>query len=117
VLKDYQKVFVNLSKKRPSKQWLEEEMDFDRKLHSLIAENCGNSRLAEEIERCATLVQALRDVVGNDQIATIEAVEDHLIIIKEMLAGNADAAAKAMSRHIDRASIAAEKAIFSHKNA
>jgi DNA-binding GntR family transcriptional regulator len=111
-LKDLQKVIVNLSHKRRNKQWLEEEMDSDRKLHSLIAENCGNSRLAEEIQRCATLMQALREVVGNDQIATVEAVEDHLAIVNEMLAGNADSAATAMSRHIKRAAVAAEKAIF-----
>jgi DNA-binding GntR family transcriptional regulator len=112
ILKELRQELLDLSKQRRGKQWLDAEMAADRKLHTSIAEGCGNSRLAEETRRCDTLVQALRDVVGNDRIATHEAVEEHLAIVDAMIAGKADAAAAAMSSHIERAGRSAEKALF-----
>jgi DNA-binding GntR family transcriptional regulator len=102
----------NLVKHRRDQHWLDAEMAADRNLHTSIAENCGNSRLAEEIRRCDTLVQVLRDVVGNDRIATHEAVEEHLAVVEALIGGTADLAAAAMNRHIDRAGRSAEKAMF-----
>jgi DNA-binding GntR family transcriptional regulator len=114
-LKELQEDLRGLSKKRRGRDWLEREMDADRKLHTCITENCGNTRLAEEIRRCDALVQALRDTVGNDRIATHEAVAEHLAVVEALLAGHAAAASEAMARHIDRAGRGAEKALFTKR--
>jgi DNA-binding GntR family transcriptional regulator len=93
-------------------KWLEREMLADRSLHAMISESCGNTRLTEDIRRCDTLMQALRDVVGNRRRAIDEAVREHTAIVDAMLDGNAEAAAKAMASHVDRAAQSAEAAMF-----
>ena len=93
-------------------KWLEREMLADRKLHAMISEHCGNTRLREDIDRYDTLVQALRDVVGNRRRAIAEAVKEHTAIVEAMLDGDAEAAARAMTIHIDRAAQWAEAAMF-----
>ncbi len=95
-----------------SGKWLEREMLADRSLHALISENCGNTRLREDIRRYDTLVQALRDVVGNRRRAIDEAVKEHMAIVDAMFDGDAEAAARAMAIHIDRAAQWAEAAMF-----
>jgi DNA-binding GntR family transcriptional regulator len=102
----------NLAGARRGGKWLEREMIADRTLHALISANCGNTRLMEDIRRYDTLVQALRDVVGNRRRETEEAVKEHTAIVDAMLDGDADAAARIMATHIDRAARAAEAAIF-----
>ena len=96
-------------------KWLEREMLADRSLHALISENCGNTRLREDIHRYDTLVQALRDVVGNRRRAIDEAVKEHTAVVDAMLDGDAEAAARAMATHIDRAAQWAEAAMFGKK--
>ena len=77
-------------------KWLEREMLADRSLHSMISENCGNTRLLEDIRRNDMLVQGLRDVVGNRRLAVDEALKEHMAIVEAMLDGNAETAAGAM---------------------
>jgi DNA-binding GntR family transcriptional regulator len=91
---------------------LEREMTADRNLHAMISANCGNTRLLEDIRRYDTLVQVLRDVVGNKRRAIDEAVKEHLAIADAMLAGDAAAAATAMAAHINRAAQSAEATLF-----
>jgi DNA-binding GntR family transcriptional regulator len=101
---------------RRGKSWLDQEMATDRKLHAMIAAGCANTRLAAESQRCDTLVQAIRDVIGNERRATREAVEEHLVIVDALIAGDAAAAAAAMRNHIDRTAQSAEKVLFPRKN-
>jgi DNA-binding GntR family transcriptional regulator len=96
-------------------KWLEREMLADRGLHAVICENCGNTRLMEDIRRYDTLVQALRDVVGNRRRIVNEAVKEHAAIVDAMLDGKPDAAARAMAIHVDRAARSAEAAMFGRK--
>lgn len=104
-----------LSKTRRTSQWFELELATDRELHTMIAEQCGVARLTTEFQRYNTLVEALRSVVGNERVALREAVQSHIEIVDAMIARDADAAAKAMTHHIEQATISAESAIFGAK--
>jgi DNA-binding GntR family transcriptional regulator len=115
VLKNLQDQMRRLLQGRYSKQWVKEEMSTDRRMHEVIAAACGNARLAEEIHRYDTLVQALRDVVGRNQESQIQALKDHLAVLDALLAGDGAEAAAAMGRHIDRAAEYAAAALFSEK--
>ena len=84
-----------------SRDWSQREMNSDRKLHDFIANGCGNARLTREIERYGTLMQAIRDVVGDRRQAQERAVEEHLVIINALLDEDPDRAAHAMARHIE----------------
>jgi DNA-binding GntR family transcriptional regulator len=107
--------FAKMAGQPHGAKWLEREMLADRDLHAMICENCGSTRLMEDIFRYDTLVQALRDVVGNRRRAIDEAVKEHTAVIDALLAGNPDDAARAMAQHIDRAAKWAEAAMFGGK--
>lgn len=93
-------------------EWSEREMAADRALHRMIAAACGSTRLADEIERYNTLVQAIREIVGNRRQAQQQAMEEHLAVIDALLAGDAEAAAAQMARHIDRTADDVEAVMF-----
>lgn len=112
VLESLRQRLKELSKTRRTAQWFELELTTDRELHTMIAEQCGVARLATEFQRYNTLVEALRSVVGNERVALREAVESHIEIVDAMIANNAEAAAKAMTRHIEQAARSAEAAVF-----
>jgi DNA-binding GntR family transcriptional regulator len=59
--------------------------------------------LEEEIHRYDALVQAMRNVIGNQDRISEVAVREHLEIVNAMLAGDVEAAAAAMAKHVDRA--------------
>jgi DNA-binding GntR family transcriptional regulator len=96
-------------------KWLEREMVADRNLHAMISENCGNSRLSADISRYDTLVQVLRDIVGNRRRDIDVAVREHAAIVDAMIDGDAETAAKAMAFHVDHAGQSAEAAMFGRK--
>jgi DNA-binding GntR family transcriptional regulator len=104
-----------LLKTKQDRRWAELEMAYDRRLHAIIVASCGSQRLAEEVHRYETLAQTLREIVGYDRIAQLQATEDHLAIVESLLAGDGDAAAKAMSRHIDHAEKPVNAVLFSKK--
>lgn len=92
--------------------WSARAMASDRGFHDLIARNCGSDRLQEEISRYRTLVQCIRDVVGNQSHAQQRALPDHLVIIEALLAGEADRAAAAMRQHIRTTAGMVKEAMF-----
>ena len=92
--------------------WSDRAMASDRALHDLIAQNCGSDRLRDEISRCKTLVQCIRDVVGNQSQAQQRALSDHLAIIEALLEGEADPAANAMRQHIATTAGMVKEALF-----
>jgi DNA-binding GntR family transcriptional regulator len=104
-----------LLKTKQDRRWADQEMISDRRLHSIIITSCGSERLAEEVHRYDTLVQTLREIVGYNRQAQLEATEDHLAIVEGLLAGNGEAAAAAMSRHIDHAEKPVTTVLFSKK--
>jgi DNA-binding GntR family transcriptional regulator len=78
----------------------------DSRLHDLIAASCGNAFLANELSRLKTLFRAFRDVsytrdeARNDFRRLAAEAHEHLAIVDALIAGNRQAAAKAMSEHI-----------------
>ena len=75
-------------------------MDLDIRLHSLIAEHCGSTRLQDELRRYNTLVQAIREVVDNERQAQEVALSDHAEIISALQSNDCDKAATTMEQHI-----------------
>lgn len=99
-----------LNRKEPN--WSERAMAADHELHHLIAERCGSHRLAEEIGRYETLIQCIRDVVGDQSSARHRALPEHLRIIQALLEGDAEKAAAAMAFHIQSTATAVQSALF-----
>jgi DNA-binding GntR family transcriptional regulator len=85
----------------PTHSWIREALLIDGQLHSLIAQHCGNSRLAGEIRRYETLSQSMREVCASRPAVQRQAIADHLQIVIAMLASDAKAASAAFARHID----------------
>ena len=87
-------------------RFIAEARAVDSRLHDLIADSCGNDFLAQEINRLKTLFRVFRDVAWehdearNDFHRLAEEGHEHLAIVEALLAGDAKAAARAMSRHI-----------------
>jgi DNA-binding GntR family transcriptional regulator len=84
-----------------SSEWLQEAIASDRRLHDLVAAHCGNDRLADEVGRYNTIMQTVREIVGNRRHAQQVALKDHMAVVNALLAGDAERAADAMRRHID----------------
>lgn len=95
-----------------SEQWGQEVMASDRETHALIARHCGNARLADEVRRYDSLVQTIREIVGNQQQMLHHSLEDHLRIIETLLASDAERAAAAVSRHINNSAEAVLTIMF-----
>lgn len=91
--------------------WSKREWVIDRCHHELIARGCGNVRLAEEIERYGKLIQVIRESVGNVREAQVEAVEEHIEILRALIADQPSEAARLMRRHIRNAAAVAIEAL------
>ncbi len=95
-----------LARSRPDPETVERARQLDDRLHDLVRESCGNAFLAEELTRLLTLFRAFRDVTWDLELARRDfhriAVEagEHLAILRALGAGEARAAARAMSAHI-----------------
>ncbi len=92
---------------KPDLQW-----QLDRRLHTAIAEACGNPRLANEIARQGELIQTVREIVG-DELRGIHSttLEDHLAILDRLRDRDGPGAAEAMRKHLDQAAASAVKAV------
>ena len=84
------------------KQWAENALALDQHFHELISHSSGSERLAEEIGKYRNLVVAVGDAVGNKLHAHDQNLKEHAAIIDHLLFHQADQAALAMGRHIDR---------------
>ena len=85
---------------------VEKARSLDNRLHDLIAKDCGNTFLTQELNRLKLLYRAFRDSAYEEEGALnnylrkdIEARE-HLTIVEAMLARDRGAAVRAMSRHV-----------------
>ncbi len=80
--------------------------DLDTRLHDVIRLSCGNLFLAQELARLAMLFRAFRDlsyrhVSARDDYRRVSVeAREHLAIVEALLAGESQAAARAMSEHI-----------------
>lgn len=76
----------------------------DTRLHGLVAECCGSARLAAEVGRYLLLFRALRDVKhlrdAGTNYSRSDDVQEHLVIVRALRAGDAERAARAMDYHV-----------------
>lgn len=107
--------FLNASTRSPD--WSTEAMALDQQFHELLATSSGNERLAEEINRYRTLVQSIREAVGNIQNAQDFALIEHTLIIDLLLDHQGQRAAEVMSQHIERGAEVASTALGNPKPA
>lgn len=91
--------------------WSESALALDQRLHELIARGSGSERLQEEIHRYWTLARSIAETVRNASSTQDRALHEHTEIIDRLLENNSDAAAKAMSRHINLRTEAALEAL------
>ena len=92
--------------------WTEEAMDVDRQMHNLIVESCDNDRLTDEVHRYDVLIQAIREVVGNQQETQTQAILEHLAVIDALLANDPEVASAQMARHIKNTAETIENIMF-----
>ena len=92
--------FAAIAKEKRDNNWSQNAMSLDIRLHSLIAERCGSTRLQDELRRYNILVQAIREVVDNESQAQEIALTDHEEIIAALQANDCDLAAEKMEQHI-----------------
>lgn len=91
---------------QPAARFIEQARAVDSRLHDLIADSCGNSFLAQEINRLKILFRAFRDVAWeqecnrNDAPRLHEECGEHLAIVRALIDGDAKEASRAMARHI-----------------
>jgi DNA-binding GntR family transcriptional regulator len=116
-LEDVKRQMQALAGRRDGQDWSARSMASDRRLHGLIAESCGNTRLADEIRRYDTLVQTSREVVGNQLEAQRRALAEHVPIIDALLDRDAERAAQLMARHIDSSAEAVGRVMFGRQAA
>ncbi len=116
-LTELKQEMTDLLGNRRAANWSDRAMKSDRSLHELVAKHCGSQRLAEEIMRYNTLIQCIRDVVGDQSSAQQRALTEHLEIIHPLLKGQVECAADAMARHIQSTADSIEAALFGEAGA
>ncbi len=100
-----------------SQKWSAETRRLDSQLHELIAERCGNERLAYEIGRYSVLYRMLRDArhrrrTARSNYAQMEENSEHLAIVHALAAGDGQRAADTMAAHIHQSAAALEQDLF-----
>jgi DNA-binding GntR family transcriptional regulator len=96
--------FKKLGKRRRSEEWDRDARAADSRLHLLIAQECGNPRLAQEIRRYLSLFRSVRNIShvrdSWENYRHSNDVPEHLQIVEALIQNDPQRAAKAMDRHI-----------------
>ncbi|HEX3356326.1 MAG TPA: GntR family transcriptional regulator [Tepidisphaeraceae bacterium] len=108
-IRDRTQQFLNAATRGPD--WSGEAMTLDQEFHELLAVSSGNERLSEEIGRYRTLIQSIREAVGNTSNAQDFALIEHTLIIDLLLDHQGQRAAEVMAQHIDRGAEVAAAAL------
>ena len=88
------------------------DWEHDRRLHRVIAEASGNRRLLAEISRYGDVVQAVREIVGEQDYGIHETTADeHPSILGALASHDPERAAAAMRAHLAQASDSAADAV------
>ncbi len=112
LLQHTQEEMLELVRNRRGDEWSDQARDSDCRLHELVVKHCGSTRLVKEIQRYGTLVEMVREIVGQNRLSEERALMEHLAVIDALLAGDAESAATHMARHIDSSVRAAQAALF-----
>jgi DNA-binding GntR family transcriptional regulator len=97
---------LRIPTQRTARRFIDQARELDNRLHDLIWISCGNSFLAQELNRLKLLFRVFRDVAWereesrNDYRRLAEETAEHLAILDAIRNGDARGAARAMSRHI-----------------
>lgn len=104
VLRELRRQLDQLKRMPRSDAWDRDARAADSRLHLLIAESCGNPRLATEIRRYLSLFRSVRNISHvRDSWAHYRRsndVPDHLRIVEALVRSDPDRAAKAIDAHI-----------------
>ncbi len=111
-LQKAQEEMLELVRNRRGDEWSDQARDSDCRFHELIVSSCGSTRLIKELRRYGTLVEMVREIVGQNREAEERALLEHLAVIDALLAGDADSAAAQMAQHIDSSEQAAQAVLF-----
>ena len=104
-----------LSQKIEGKCLCAEVAALDAEFHDYIAVNCGSERLTHELKRYGMLMHEIRVFIDTPGDQQDKAMEEHLVMLKAILARDADAAAEGMSVHIDSACEVVSEIMFASK--
>ena len=91
---------LKLAESPETEERCQKALALDTAIHAAIHSKCNSVRLAEEIERSAMLVNTIAEIAGNRHAVQARAFSEHVSIIDELLAGNAEIAAEKMACHI-----------------
>lgn len=108
----YQATKSLMDEPEDSADWARRQIEVDRQLHDLIAHSCGSARLATEIERYWTLIDAVRESLGHRYEAREVALREHLKILEALKHGDVETAAAGMARHVRQTADAAVALMF-----
>jgi DNA-binding GntR family transcriptional regulator len=116
-VKFFQAEFQELEKMPINAQRDQRAQLADTRLHSTIAERCGNPRLTTEVQKCLILFRALRNVShlrdAWSEYRRVDDVPEHWKIVNALASGNPERAAKAMEMHIRSVEKAMTELVFS----
>jgi DNA-binding GntR family transcriptional regulator len=103
-LDDLRGQFGRLRKMPQDDAWDRGARVADSRLHQLIADSCGNPRLAQEIKRYLSLFRSVRNIShvrdSWNHYRRSNDVPDHLRLVEALASGDPERAAAAMDRHI-----------------
>jgi DNA-binding GntR family transcriptional regulator len=95
-----------------SASWTRDVIASDDRLHTLIADSCGNQRLKEEIFRYRSLLMCIRRAVVDHHYPFTVALPEHLAIIEALLRRDSKQAVDAMTGHILSAAKICSEVLF-----
>jgi DNA-binding GntR family transcriptional regulator len=104
VLGDLRDQLKQLRKMPQNDEWDRGSRAADSRLHLIIADHCGNPRLAQEIRRYLSLFRSVRNIShvrdSWNNYAHSNDVPDHLKIVEALLSNKAERAVRAIDSHI-----------------
>ena len=92
--------------------WLRKFMAMDRELHQFVADQCGNVRLGDEIRRYDVLIRTAQEIFCTRKPSHRPPGDAHLQLLSAISAEDGDAAARAMTSHLEVAGSYAETVLF-----
>ncbi|MGB3954269.1 MAG: FCD domain-containing protein [Brooklawnia sp.] len=92
--------FADMERAMPE---LSEVVKHDFRFHVILAENCGNQLIADALRVCRTLLRIWMDRALRDVSEAEDAIREHKEILHAIQARDGDAAAAAMTVHMQTA--------------
>jgi DNA-binding GntR family transcriptional regulator len=94
------KVLSVASERENSAQWVEDCLEFDRRLHLAWSENCQNPWLTESLGRIWNFIRILQRYMAKDVRLVRDSAREHRLILKAIAGGNRRGASRFLAQHI-----------------